>query len=250
MKAKLALSSLTLIISMTISAQSEVRRTVHNLPIPKTIEECFELLDQTMSENEIQLIKDLQEDSIYYHKKFNYRADFFHAWKLYGGSILTEYFNKKGLHGSYEIYNTILVSYHRYLNNREIKLDDQINKYKLKQEEEKKVHEQKLQKDTINGVYIPKNLEDCFIQLDKLLSDEDKQYIKQLKDRKETIELHFGLGTWIRNNWGVWGGSRLQKYMLDRENVGHPDGMSAIILEFYYDWLNGKNDEWRKFDKK
>ena len=160
---------------------------------------------------------------------------------------MTEYFNKKGLYGSHEIYNTILVSYHRYLNSEEIKLDDQISEYKLKQAEEAKEYQQKLQKDTINGVYIPKNLEDCFIQLDKLLSDEDKKTIKQLADRKETIQYHHSLGMWLRNNWGLWGGSRLQKYMLGRK-IEHPDEISAIILEFYYDWLNEQNDEWTKFD--
>lgn len=236
-------------ISLTISAQSEVRKNIRDFPIPKTIEECFEVLDKTMPNNEIQLIKTLQEDSICYHKEFKHKTDFFHAWKIYGGSQLTKYFNKKGLYGEYEIYNTILVSYHRYLNNEEIKLDEQINKYKLKQEEEEKEYLQRLQKDTIDGVYIPENLEDCFIQLDKLLSEEDKQTIKQLKNREETIQFHHGLGTWIRNNWGLWGGSRLQKYMLDR-GFRHPDDMSATILEFYYDWLHEQNDEWKKFETK
>ena len=54
---------------------------------------------------------------------------------------------------------------------------------------------------------------------------------------------------WLRNNWGLWGGSRLQKYMLERK-IQHPDSMSAIILEFYYDWLNEQNDEWIKFETK
>ena len=135
------------------------------------------------------------------------------------------------------------------MNREEIKLDDQINKYKLKQAEEAKEYQQKLQKDTINGVYIPKNLEDCFIQFDKLLSDEDKQTIKQLRNRKETIQYHHGLGMWLRNNWGLWGGSRLQEYMLNKK-IKHPDEMSAIILEFYYDWLNGKNSKWKKFEAK
>ena len=105
------------------------------------------------------------------------------------------------------------------------------------------------QQDTINGVYIPKNLEDCFIQLDQLLSDEDKQTIKQLRNRKETIQYHHNLGMALRNNWGLWSGSRLQKYMLDKK-VKHPDNMSGIILEFYYDWLNGQNDKWKKFEAK
>ncbi len=112
-----------------------------------------------------------------------------------------------------------------------------------------KEYQQKLQKDSINGVYIPKNLKDCFIQLDKILSDKDKQTIKHLENREKTILLHHGFGTWLRNNWGLWGGSRLQQY-LAQKGLNHPDDMSAIVLEFYYDWLNGQHDEWKKFEEK
>lgn len=106
-----------------------------------------------------------------------------------------------------------------------------------------------IKQDSINGVYIPKDIEDCFISLDVLLSEEDRGLIKKLKDRDETIMLHHGLGTWLRNNWGLWSGSRLQKYFKKRK-IKHPDAMSSLILEFYYDWLNEKNSEWKKFDKK
>lgn len=81
-----------------------------------------------MSENDIHLVKTLPEDSICYDPAFKYKADFFHAWKIYMGSRLTRYFNKKGLRGSFEIYETILISYHRYLNKESIKLDEQIKK--------------------------------------------------------------------------------------------------------------------------
>ena len=69
--------------------------------------------------------------------------------------------------------------------------------------------------DTIDCVYIPMDLDDCCVQLDQLLSEEDKEFIKNLPDKKETIKLHMSLGMWIRNNWGLWGGSRLQKYLFD-----------------------------------
>ena len=90
--------------------------------------------------------------------------------------------------------------------------------------------------DTIDCVYIPMDLDDCCVQLDQLLSEEDKEYIKGLPKEDVLKHLHFGLGMWIRNNWGLWGGSRLQKYLFDISD--HPDGMSSIILKYYYDWLN------------
>lgn len=97
--------------------------------------------------------------------------------------------------------------------------------------------------DSINGVYIPRDLKDCFVQLDTLLSTEDKEVIRKLEGSGETVLFHHGLGMWLRNNWGLWSGSRLQKYFTDR-GIAHPDDMSGLILGYYYDWLNGDNEQW------
>jgi hypothetical protein len=237
-----------LLVTQISFGQTKPKFYVYDLPIPKTLEECFPILDKTMPDNEIQLVKLLQEDSIYLNSAFKYRADFFHAWKIYNGSRLTAYFNKKGLNGSFEIYETILISYHRYLNNDSIKLDEQIKKYQVKQQKDYEVYISKTKKDTLNGVYIPTDLHDCFVQLDKILSEKDRSEIKCLKNRDETIKYHHELGMWLRNNWGLWGGSRLQIYFLDKK-VSHPDNMSALVLEFYYDWLNNKNLGWQNWMK-
>ncbi|MDZ4149354.1 MAG: DUF6794 domain-containing protein [Flavobacteriaceae bacterium] len=243
---------LTLIIGLLITyisfGQIE-KKDVYDLPIPKNLESCFDILDKTLTDKEIDIAKNYPEDSIYFNKEFKYGADFFHAWKLYEGSRLTEYFNKQGLFGSHEIYETILISYHRYLNNIPIDLNKQIDKYKAKQEEENQEYLKRLELDSINGVYIPKDIKDCFITLDSMLSKSDIDSIKSLSDREETIKYHLGFGMWLRNNWGLWGGSRLQKYFLDRD-IKHPDSMSALILKYYYDWLHDDNKEWMKFDEK
>jgi len=240
MKRKILLIPLFLF-SLLLWGQRTTTENIEDYPIPKNIEQCFKLLDKTMSENEKFLIKTLPEDSIYFHEEFQYGADFFHAWKLYDGSKLTKYFNKKGLSTSHEVYETILISYHRYLNNQEIDLSKQVEKYQNLRQKEYESYLIKIEKDSINGIYIPKNLDDCFIQLDNMLSEEDKQSIKQLENKKETIKFHHVLGMWIRNNWGLWGGSRLQKYFMEK-NITQPDTMSALILESYYDWLNHENN--------
>lgn len=231
---------------MLTFGQTKEKPSVHELPIPKTLNECFTLLNKTMPDDEIQLVKTLPEDSIYYNSAFRYGTDFFHAWKLYDGSRLTQYFNKLGLQGSHPIYNTILVSYHRYLNRDSVKLEEQIKKYQAVQRKEEQEYLAKLDKDTLNGVYIPKDLKDCFIQLDKMLPQKSKTEIRNLKNKDETIKYHHGLGMTLRNSWGLWGGSRLQKYFLERK-VNHPDGMSSLILEYYFDWLNDNNSEWQKW---
>lgn len=103
--------------------------------------------------------------------------------------------------------------------------------------------------DSLNGHYIPKNIEECFIELNKILKPETVDGIKKLKSRDETSNYHMGLGLWLRNNWGLWGGSRLQVYLTNK-GLNHPDDMSGLILEYYYDWLNGINQGWQEFDKK
>jgi hypothetical protein len=245
---KLLITTTVLLFNLLTFGQTKEKPSVHDLPIPRTITECFSLLDKTLPKDEIALVKTLPEDSIYENAAFKYGADFFHAWKLYDGSRLTQYFNKLGLRGAHPIYNTILISYHRYLNRYSIKLEEQIKKYQEIQKKEEQQYLARLGKDTLNGVCIPKDLQDCFLQLDKMLSEKSRTEIKALKSKKETIKYHHGLGMTLRNTWGLWGGSRLQKYFLDRK-VKHPDDMSALVLEFYYDWLHNNNSGWRTWAK-
>lgn len=93
---------------------------------------------------------------------------------------------------------------------------------------------------------IPKTKEECFAILDKILSDEDKQSIKEMED---TIDLHFGLGMWIRNNW-IYPQSQenVEKLLKQFDDSGdedmplfiHPDDFSSMILDAYQEHLKSK----------
>lgn len=237
-----------ILLSLHSLLSSAYGKDLDDYPIPRNINGCIKLLDKTMSADDKELVKTLPEDSICKHEKFcNKDADFYETWLMTDStSKLEKYFVKKEIYKYYQMYETILVSYHRYLNNLKINLKEQKEKYAEKRKaasQEQNTTFAKYEKDvyksdTIDCVYIPMDLDDCCVQLDQLLSEEDKEYIKNLPDKKETIKLHMSLGMWIRNNWGLWGGSRLQKYLFDISD--HPDGMSSIILEHYYDWLNKK----------
>ena len=220
--------------------------TVLDLPIPTDLEKCFQILDQTMDAATQAIVKTLPEDSIYYHRAFHCGAEFYYAWNLPEGSAITQYLNGKGIFGLREIYETILISYHRHLNDTSVDLEGQIKHYKAKKKAEYAIYLSKLDKDTLDGIYIPKDLEDCFIQLDKILSSEERSAIKLLKHKSETAQYQLHIGLWVRNNWGLWSGSRLQKYLQDRK-LTTPDAMSVLILEYYYDWLNNKPEDWKKW---
>jgi len=95
------------------------------------------------------------------------------------------------------------------------------------------------EKDSGFEVYIPRDLEDCFAELKKMLP---KKLIKKIKDGKESdmIQYHLNLGMWVRNNWGLWKGSRLKSYF-EKLGIHHPDDMSGIILDSFYRHLNNEN---------
>lgn len=94
--------------------------------------------------------------------------------------------------------------------------------------------------DTLDGIYIPKNLEDCFKQIDSFWADSIRSKVKDLSEEEFSGRLHMGFGMWMRNNWQLWGGSRLSKYF-NEKGIHHPDDMSGIILDSYHRYL--KNQE-------
>ena len=93
-------------------------------------------------------------------------------------------------------------------------------------------------KDSPTGVYIPTDLEDCFKELKKMLPAELVSKMKSGTE-KNMIKYHFGLGTWMRNNWGLWSGSRLRDYF-KKLGLSHPDDMSSVVLNSFWRHLNNK----------
>ena len=114
-----------------------------------------------------------------------------------------------------------------------------------------------------SSVYIPKNLEECFVELKKNLPKNELEKFKNMKEDEATANAHLGLGMWIRNEWirNRKGGSEkpLKKYFNDI-GVFHPDDMSGIILTSFHRHLNNRDikldeqiryykDYWEKLEK-
>lgn len=94
-------------------------------------------------------------------------------------------------------------------------------------------------KSEIDGVYIPKNLSEAIIEVNKFYSDSSKTEIRKMTEDEFVGQYHMGSGLWIRNNWALWKGSRLSRYF-NRKGIKHPDDMSGIILASYHRHLTGK----------
>jgi hypothetical protein len=93
--------------------------------------------------------------------------------------------------------------------------------------------------------YKPKDLDEAILQLEKIHNDTTKQKILAMTEREFIGNSHFGLGMWMRNNWGLWKGGELAKYF-NSIAIYHPDDMSGIILTSYYRHLNGQEREFEK----
>lgn len=93
--------------------------------------------------------------------------------------------------------------------------------------------------DTLQGNYIPKDLNDCFIQIDKLWNDSTKNAVKKMSEEDFWMSRYSNFGMYMRNNWRIWGGSRLSKYFNDY-GVYNAERISVVILISYHRYLLGK----------
>ena len=84
-----------------------------------------------------------------------------------------------------------------------------------------------------NESYIPRNLEEAMQALDKMISEVEKDELCKMDEGEFLVDTHFGIGMYLRNEWGLWGKSDLSKYFR-RRGVRHPDDMYYEILKAYY----------------
>lgn len=84
----------------------------------------------------------------------------------------------------------------------------------------------------------PATVDEAVDRLVATLSDANKQAIREVEG---LFHLHFGLGMWIRNFFGLWGGNEALLRSCARRRGGsddpniavviHPDSASTVILE-------------------
>lgn len=114
--------------------------------------------------------------------------------------------------------------------------DDVIQKVIIEESDLKKGNDYSFY-EYLEGIYIPKNLDECYIELNTILDKKKINEIKLMSEKEFTINSHFELGLWLRNNWGLWKGTRLYNFFKTK-GILHPDDISGIILTSYHRYLN------------
>ena len=88
-----------------------------------------------------------------------------------------------------------------------------------------------------SDIPIPKTVNEAISTLEKILSNEDREYLL----KNGAISMHNSLGRWIRNEWGLWTGSELKDELMNiNKGLNHPDDMSNYIIEEFIEYWNNK----------
>lgn len=83
---------------------------------------------------------------------------------------------------------------------------------------------------------IPINVEECIQHM--LKWNGDVEDFKKKYEADAVASTHHSVGRWIRNEWGLWTGSQLKDYFINK-GLQHPDDMSWIIIRAFHRHLNG-----------
>jgi hypothetical protein len=83
----------------------------------------------------------------------------------------------------------------------------------------------------------PQNLDQAFALLDSALSRQDRESLRDCR-RDDLIQYHFGLGRWVRNNFGLWGKNPKLYEAIGVKPSQHPDYVSGKIIHAYWEYLN------------
>lgn len=106
-------------------------------------------------------------------------------------------------------------------------------------EEFKELYQKNIKKSRINGVYIPKDLDDAFNELNSLSTIEARNKYKSGDEDLVVSRLSRGIGQWMIVNWNFYEGSRMSHY-IKGIGVTHPEDMAEFMMRVYHRHLLGK----------
>ncbi len=100
-----------------------------------------------------------------------------------------------------------------------------------------KAYAWRIKQEVLDGIYIPKDLTDAFIQLTKLTEKTSRDKFKQTPEDVAARKLFFSLGRWMIVNWSFYEGSRLSEF-LRTLGLHHPEDMARFIMITWHRSLN------------
>ena len=222
-----------------------------NSKSPKNINQAIRKLDKSLTIETKEKLTKISSDSllIFYKNsksEFDIMEEWFYKWTQMSttrDASLGKYYKNKGLEIPYDMIEVVLKTYQNKLKGNKANHDEILKTFLIRQQKNNKENEIRYLTDSLGGFYIPKDLDDAINSLNKIYSDSVKLKITKLTEEDYVSgNYRFGIGLWMRNNWQLWGGSRLSKFFQDNR-ISHPESMSVIILESYYRYL--KNEDIR-----
>ncbi len=103
-----------------------------------------------------------------------------------------------------------------------------------------KEYNRRIKKETINDIYIPKDLTDAFKELNRLTDKAARTKLIQVDEDTVAYKTYFSLQRWIVVNWGFHGGSRLSHWLKTEIGVSHPEDQAQFIVRTWHRSLNKK----------
>lgn len=105
------------------------------------------------------------------------------------------------------------------------------------EEEFKATYAKNIKKSRINGVYIPKDMVDAFMELDNLSTAESKAKFRSGTEDVVAKKLQRAIGQWMIVNWNFYEGSRFSHH-IKGIGVSHPEDMAEFMIRSYHRYLN------------
>ena len=208
-----------------------------NFSVFTTLDEVVRFLDKNSSDSIKKIIKasELKEIEDFFDY---YSGEEMTNWEYLDDEFpLAAFFIAKGVNFIPHMQAIMLQALHLYLNEDKINEHDLIKTFMKIEKKWAKEDDKRFNSSMLRGVYIPEKLDDCFKQIDVFWNDSVRNAVKNMDELEFVSMAHFSFGMWIRNNWQLWGGSRLSKYF-NNMGIYHPDDMSSIIIISYHRYLN------------
>ncbi|TPN82814.1 DUF6794 domain-containing protein [Aquimarina algicola] len=252
-----------LLIHLCISSCKTTERVDYFIPeseysaleeIPENLGRANEILNTTFSDSLKNLVRNADNDTIInivYPYSLDYLVEDSPPMFVWYNKIknkrkgkekntrFVKYLNRNGIEDIDLINEVVLVAFKNYLNKQDTPHKELLKQYRSKQKVIDAREKTRFITDTLFGVYIPKDIEDCLVQLDKVLGDATQQKAVDWSENNFVSTAYLSIGYRIRNRWQITNGSRLSKYF-SKLGVRDPEEVTSIIFTSYSRYKKGK----------